>query len=125
MKTQPKHPVKVRTQLKHGSSVESMTSISGYAKYQVTTFQEAFQLEHEETTSHRSEEEITCRKKMENISTLKHGQELMKHEWCPWASGNMLSHMGYQLLGMKDMKDLMEAEIGPWSNSATALVDGG
>ena len=89
VETQPEHPVKVRTQLKQGSdenwdpatsqqvwrcsSVESMTTISGYAKYQVTTFQEAFQLEHEKTTSHRSEEEITGRKKKKNIPTLKHG----------------------------------------------------
>jgi histone demethylase len=89
LETQPEHPVKVRTQLKQGSdenwdpavsqqvwrcsSVESTTTIGGYAKYQVTAFQEAFQLEHEKTTSHRSDEEINGRKKKKNIPTLKHG----------------------------------------------------
>ena len=89
VETQPEHPVKVRTQLKQGSdenwdpatsqqvwrcsSVESTTTIRGYGKYQVATFQEAFQLEHEKTTSHRSEDEINGRKKKKNIPTLKHG----------------------------------------------------
>ena len=89
LETQPEHPVKVRSHLKQGSdenwdqtasqqvwrcsSQESMTTISGYAKYQVATFQEAFQLEHEKTVSHRTEEEITGRKKKKNIPTLKHG----------------------------------------------------
>ena len=50
-----------------------LSEISGYAKYQVATFQEAFQLEHEKTVSHRTEEEITGRKKKKNIPTLKHG----------------------------------------------------
>lgn len=141
VETQPEHPVKVRNQLKQGSdenwdptssqqvwrchSTESMTTISGYAKYQVTAFQEAFQLEQEKTTSHRSEEEIAGRKKKKNMPLLKHGycvdlsyehkfrqqlQELMKlpHWTRVVSAGNMLSHLGYQLIGMNTIRMSMK-----------------
>jgi len=141
VETQPEHPVKVRNQLKQGSdenwdptssqqvwrchSTESMTTINGYAKYQVTAFQEAFQLEQEKTTSHRSEEEIAGRKKKKNMPLLKHGycvdlsyehkfrqqlQELMKlpHWTRVVSAGNMLSHLGYQLIGMNTIRMSMK-----------------
>ena len=64
---QPDHPVQIKTQLKQGSdenwdpntqqqvwrcsSITGNTTIGGYAKYQVATFQEALQSEHENISS--------------------------------------------------------------------------
>jgi len=138
---QPDHPVQIKNQLKQGSdenwdpntqqqvwrctSTNGNTTIGGYGKYQVATFQEAFQLEHEKTTSHRSEEEITGRKKKKSLPMLKYGynvdlsyehkfrqqlQELMKlpHWTRVVSAGNMLSHIGYQLLGMNTIRMSMK-----------------
>ena len=134
---QPDHSVQIKAQLKQGSdknwdpdtqqqvwgcsSITANTTIGGYAKNQVATFQEAFQLEHEKTTSRRSEEGITGIKKKKNIPTLKHGfkvdlsyghkfrqqlQELMKlpHWTRVVSAGNTLSCIGYQILGMNNIR---------------------
>ena len=124
----PEHPVHVRTQIKQSSdenwdgpgqqaqvwaltSRQSVTTMAAYAKYQVATFQEAFQQEQEKTASQRAEEEAANRKRKKPMPTLKHGfcvdlsfehkfrcqlQELMKlPAWTKVVSaGNMLSHIG-------------------------------
>ena len=140
---QPEHPVEVKNQQKQGSdenwdpasqqqvwrcqSTTSTTTISGYAKYQVASFQEGFAVEQEKTTSHRSEEAegAAARKKVKTVPMLKHGvsvdlsyenkfrtqlQELMKlpHWTRVVSAGNMLSHMGYQLIGMNTIKMSMK-----------------
>jgi histone demethylase len=94
------------------TSRQSITTISAYARYQVSTFQEAFMQEQEKTGSQRAEEEAAAaRKRKRPMPTLKHGfcvdlsfehkfrcqlQELMKLP--PWtkvvSAGNMLSHIG-------------------------------
>jgi len=137
----PEHPVHVKTQLKQSSdenwdasgqtqvwncsSKPSTTTIAGYAKYQVATFQESFQMEQEKTTSHRNEDEIPGRKKKKPMSTLKHGyyidfsfehkfrqqlQEMVKlpHWTRVVSAGNMLSHIGYPLLGMNTVRMSMK-----------------
>jgi histone demethylase len=124
----PEHPVHVRTQIKQSSdenwdgpgqqnqvwactSRHSVTTMAAYAKYQVATFQEAFQQEQEKTGSTRAEEDMPGRKRKKPMPTLKHGfcvdlsfehkfrcqlQELMKlPAWTKVVSaGNMLSHIG-------------------------------
>ena len=133
----PEHPVHVKTQLNQNSdenwdaggqqqvwactSTSSYTTIAGYAKHQVATFQESFQQEQEKTSSHRNDDEMPGRKKKKTISSLKHGfcvdlsfehkfrgqlQEMAKlpHWTRVVSAGNMLSHTGYQLLGMNTVK---------------------
>ena len=137
----PEHPVHVKEQLKQSSdenwdasgqqqvwscaSKTSITTVGGYAKYQVATFQEAFQLEQEKTSSHRSDDDLPGRKKKKPISSLKHGyyvdlsfehkfrqqlQEMVKlpHWTRVVSAGNMLSHLGYPLLGMNTVKMSMK-----------------
>jgi len=134
---QPEHPVQLKIQYKQGSdenwdpvtqtqvwrchSSPGSTTIAGYGKYQVASFQEAFQLE----DGKRSEEDMAGRKKKKNIPTIKNGyfvdlsfenkfrsqlQELMKlpHWTRVVSAGNMLSHMGYHLLGMNTVKMSMK-----------------
>lgn len=133
----PEHPVHVKTQLNQSSdenwdatgqqqvwscsSNSSFTTIAGYAKHQVATFQEAFQQEQEKTSSHRNEDDVPGRKKKKNLITLKHGfcvdlsfehkfrvqlQEMVKlpHWTRVVSAGNMLSHTGYPILGMNTVK---------------------
>ena len=106
-------------------SKPSITTISAYSQYQVATFQESFQLEQEKTSSHRNEDEVQGRRKKKPMLTLKHGhyidlsyehrfrQQLQEMAKLPhWtrvvSAGNMLSHLGYQMLGINTVKMSMK-----------------
>ena len=135
---QADHPVQLLVQYKQGSdenwdpvsqtqvwrchAAPASTTLAGYGKYQVASFQEAFQLE---DGKRQETEEMAARKKKKNIPTIKNGhfvdlsfenkfraqlQELMKlpHWTRVVSAGNMLSHMGYHLLGMNTVKMSMK-----------------
>ena len=137
VEAQSEHPVKLKIQYKQGSdenwdpvsqsqvwrcqSSLGTTTLAGYGKYQVASFQEAFQLE----DGKRQDDELAARKKKKNFPTIKHGhfvdlshenkfraqlQELMKlpHWTRVVSAGNMLSHMGYHLLGMNTVRMSMK-----------------
>ena len=137
VEAQPDHPVQLKIQHKQGSdenwdpltqnqvwrcfSVPGKTTLTGYGKYQVSTFQEAFLIE----DGKRTDDEISGRKRKKNIPTIKNGhfvdlsyehkfraqlQELMKlpHWTRVVSAGNMLSHLGYQLIGMNTVKMSMK-----------------
>jgi histone demethylase len=91
VESQPEHPMHLVTQYRqtsdenfdasgqnqvwHCYGEESVTTISAYAKYQVSSFQEAFAQEQDKSGS-RSEEEMTNRKKKKGMATLKHGDHI-------------------------------------------------
>jgi len=121
-------PVQMKQVWKCESSLSS-TSIGKYAAYQASTFQESLILEQEKTSgsSHRPDElpDQSKKKKQKSGPMLKFGynlelsderkwrhqlQELMKlPSWTRVVSaGNMLSHMGYQILGMNTVKLYMK-----------------
>ena len=137
IEAQADHPVQLKIQYKQGSdenwdpvtqtqvwrcySSPSSTTLAGYGKYQVASFQEAFLIE----DGKRPDDDMAGRKKKKNIPTIKNGhfvdlslehkfrpqlQELMKlpHWTRVVSAGNMLSHMGYHLLGMNTVKMSMK-----------------
>ena len=134
---QADHPVQLLVQYKQGSDENwdpvsqtqvwrchaspATTTLTGYAKYQIANFQEAFNLE----DGKRQDEDLAARKKKKAIPTIKNGhfvdlsiesrfraqlQELMKlpHWTRVVSAGNMLSHMGYHILGMNTVKMSMK-----------------